>query len=130
MEINIPEVVAEVTEVFMQYEKALGANDVATIDRLFWDSPLTLRYGPNGTLLGHAAISKFRRARDIPGIRRTLRDTVITTFGRDFAVANTESDRIGEKVSSYQSQTWVRMKEGWRIVSAHVSESRSPPVRG
>ena len=124
MEINIPEVVTEVTEAFMRYEKALGTNDIDTIDQLFWESPLTLRYGPNGTLLGYAAISKFRRARNIPGIRRTLRNTIITTFGRDFAVANTESDRTGEHVSSCQSQTSVRMSEGWRIVSAHVSESR------
>lgn len=121
-EINIPEIVAEVTEAFMRYEKALGSNDLDTIDALFWNSPLTLRYGPNGTLLGHAAISAFRRARDIKGIERTLKNTVITTFGRDFAVANTESTRPGTDVTGRQSQTWVRMPEGWRIVSAHVSD--------
>jgi hypothetical protein len=121
MEINIPEVVAEVTEAFLRYEKALGTNDVATIDTLFWDSPLTLRYGPNGTLLGHAAISAFRHGRDIPGIKRTPRDTHITTFGRDFAVANTESDRPDGN-RGRQSQTWVRLPGGWRIVSAHVSD--------
>ena len=122
MEINIPEVVAEVTAAFMRYEKALSINDVDTIDTPFWQSPLTLRYGPNGTLLGHAAISNFRRARDIPGIKRMLKTTVITTFGRDFAVANTESDRRADKATGRQSQTWVRMPEGWRIVSAHVSD--------
>jgi hypothetical protein len=121
MEINIPEVVAAVTEAFLRYEKALGTNDVATIDTLFWDSPLTLRYGPNGTLLGHAAISAFRHGRNIPGIKRTLRDTQITTFGRDFAVANTESDRP-DGSRGRQSQTWVRLPGGWRIVSAHVSD--------
>lgn len=122
MEINIPEIVAEVTEAFMRYEKALSTNDVATIDTLFWKSPLTLRYGPNGTLLGHAAISAFRHARNIPGIKRALRNTVITTFGRDFAVANTESDRPADKAKGRQSQTWVRMPEGWCIVTAHVSD--------
>jgi hypothetical protein len=122
MEINIPEIVAEVTEAFMRYEKALGSNDIDAIDTLFWDSPLTLRYGPNGTLLGHGAISAFRRARDIPGITRTLKNTVITTFGRDLAVANTESDRPNNPATGRQSQTWVRMPEGWRIVSAHVSD--------
>ncbi len=122
MEINIPDVVAEVTAAFERYEQALSTNGLDTIDGLFWDNALTLRYGPNGTLLGHAAISAFRRARDITGIERTLKNTVITTFGRDFAVANTESDRPGTPVTGRQSQTWVRMPEGWRIVSAHVSD--------
>ncbi len=122
MEINIPEIVAEVTAAFERYEQALSTNDLDTIDGLFRDSPLTLRYGPNGTLLGHAAISAFRRARDIKGVERTLRNTIITTFGRDLAVANTESDRPGSDVTGRQSQTWVRMPEGWRIVSAHVSD--------
>ena len=122
MEIDIPEVVAEVTAAFDSYEQALSTNDLDTIDGLFWNSPSTLRYGPNGTLLGHAAISAFRRARDIKGVERTLKNTVITTFGRDLAVANTESDRPGTDVTGRQSQTWVRMQDGWRIVSAHVSD--------
>jgi hypothetical protein len=62
--------------------------------------------------------------RDIRAIERTLRDTVITTFGRDSAVANTESDRPASTSKGRQSQTWVRMPEGWRIVSAHVSDDR------
>jgi AtzH-like len=122
MEIDIPEVVAEVRDAFMRYERALATNDIDTIDTLFWRSPLTLRYGPNGTLLGHAAISAFRRARTITGIKRTLKNTIITTYGRDFAVANTESDRPAAQATGRQSQTWVRMPEGWRIVSAHVSD--------
>jgi hypothetical protein len=122
MEINIPEIVAEVSDAFMRYEKALATNDVDTIDNLFWNSPLTLRYGPNGTLIGHAAISAFRHARKIPGIRRTLKNTIITTYGRDFAVANTESDRPQDNATGRQSQTWARMPDGWRIVSAHVSD--------
>ena len=126
MEINIPEIVAEVAEAFEAYEQALSTNDLDTIDGLFWDNPLTLRYGPNGTLLSHAAISAFRRARDITGVERTLKNTQIITFGRDFAVANTESDRPGSDLTGRQSQTWVRMPEGWRIVSAHVSDQ--PPA--
>ena len=122
MEINIPEVVREVTNAFERYEQALSTNDLNTIDSLFWDSPLTLRYGPNGTLLGHSAISSFRRARDIKGVERTLKNTFITTFGRDFAVANTESNRPGSDLTGRQSQTWIRLHEGWRIVSAHVSD--------
>ena len=122
MEINIPEVVREVTNSFERYEQALSNNDLDTIDNLFRDSPLTLRYGPDGTLLGHSAISSFRRARNIKGVERTLKNTFITTFGRDFAVANTESDRPDSDVTGRQSQTWVRTPEGWRIVSAHVSD--------
>ena len=127
MEINIPEIVREVTNAFERYEQALSTNDLDTIDSLFRDSQLTLRYGPNGTLLGHSAISSFRRARDIKGVERTLKNTFITTFGRDFAVANTESDRPGSDLTGRQSQTWVRMPEGWRIVSAHVSDEPTKP---
>ena len=121
-EINIPEILAEARAAFDRYEAALAVNDVDTLAELFWDSELTLRYGPNGTLLSHAAIDGFRRARDIEGVDRTLRNTVITTFGRDVATANTESVRAGETTVGRQSQTWVRMPEGWRIVCAHVSD--------
>ena len=89
-EINIPEIVAEVTKAHERYERALGTNDLDVLDSLFWDSERTLRYGPNGTLVGHAAISAFRRARKIKGIERTVLNTVVTTFGRDFAVTNSE----------------------------------------
>ena len=122
LEVNIPEVVAEVTAAFNRYEAALTTNDLDTLAELFWKSGLTLRYGPNGTLLSHAAIDGFRRGRDIKGVDRTLQNTVITTFGRDMATANTESVRAGDTAIGRQSQTWVRMAEGWRIVSAHVSD--------
>jgi hypothetical protein len=122
MEINIPEIVAEVTEAFMKYETAILANDVEMINELFWNNKKTLRYGRNGTLVSHAALSMFRRSQDIGAWKRTLKDTYIVTFGRDFAVANTESTRSTADGINRQSQTWVRMPEGWRIVSAHVSD--------
>ena len=122
MEINIPEIVEEVTDAFMAYEKALLANDADMIDELFWNDEKTLRYGPNGTVVSHAALSAFRRSRDIGSWERNLKDTHIVTFGRDFAVANTESTRPGADGISRQSQTCVRLPEGWRIVSAHVSD--------
>lgn len=122
LEINIPEVVAEATAAFERYEAALAINDLDTLAELFWRSGLTLRYGPNGTLLSHAAIDGFRRARDIKGVDRTLQNTVITTFGSDLATANTEALRAGDSTVSRQSQTWVRMPQGWRIVCAHVSD--------
>jgi hypothetical protein len=121
LDINIPEVVAELTATFNAYERALLENDIAALNRLFWRSPHTLRYGVREALYSHAEIAQFRIERGPIDQRRTLRNTRITTFGCDFAIANTEylpkeSDRIGR-----QSQTWVRTDDGWKIASAHVS---------
>ncbi len=122
MEINIPEVVAEVTEQFMRYEKALTTNDVAVLDELFWDSPHTLRYGATEILHGYGEIKAFRAGRSPAGLDRTLLRTVITTYGRDFATANTTFSRAGSDRIGRQSQTWVRLPGlGWRVVAAHVS---------
>jgi hypothetical protein len=120
--INIPEIVAEVTAAFMRYEEALNANDVAVLDELFRDAPYTLRYGIGEELYGHDQIAAFRSARIPPG-RREIANTVITTFGRDFATASTEFRRPGQATTGRQQQTWVRFSEGWRIVAAHVSFS-------
>jgi len=120
-EINIPEVVAEVTAAFERYEKALTGNDVAVLDELFWNHPATLRYGVGENLYGYAAIAAFRQGRPAAGLDRTLRNTVITTFGRDLATANTEFLRPSTERIGRQSHTWVRMPDGWRIVAAHVS---------
>lgn len=119
MQINIPDVVAEVTAAFKRYEAALVANDVAVLDELFWDNPLTLRYGIGENLHGYSEIKAFRSARPSTGLARTLERTVITAYGRDMATANT-TFRRGGRVGR-QSQTWARMPEGWRVVSAHVS---------
>jgi hypothetical protein len=121
-EINIPEIVAEMTAAFMCYEEALNANDVAVLDELFRTAPYTLRYGIAEELYGHAAIAAFRGARTPPG-RRVISNTVITTFGRDFATASTEFRRPGQARNGRQQQSWVRFSEGWRIVAAHVSFS-------
>jgi hypothetical protein len=121
-EIDIPEVVAEVKEVHLRYEEALMANDFDVLDELFWDNPRTLRYGPNGTLVSHAAISAFRRSRKGKPAHRVVEDLRITTFGRNFAVTNQESKRPETGVVTRQSQTWIRTPQGWRIVSAHVSD--------
>jgi Protein of unknown function (DUF3225) len=121
LEINIPEVVAEVTETFMAYERALIANDVAALDTLFWDSPLTLRYGVGENLYGHKAIAAFRIGRPVIDMARRLINTVITTYGRDVATANTEFQRIGATMTGRQSHVWLRTEQGWRIAAAHVS---------
>jgi ketosteroid isomerase-like protein len=121
-EINLPDVVAEVTAAFTRYEDALNANDVAALNELFRDAPYTLRYGIGEELYGHEQIAAFRTARVPPG-RREIANTIITTFGRDFATASTEFRRPGQPSLGRQQQSWVRFAEGWRIVAAHVSFS-------
>ena len=123
MDINLPDVHAEVSAVFALYEQALVGNDVELLDELFWPSPFTVRYGVGENLVGIAAIRAFRASRSPVGLARELRHTVITTFGRDFATAMTEFVR--PHASGRQSQTWVRTAApghgGWRVVAAHVS---------
>lgn len=121
MEINHPETLAEVTRQFARYEQALTSNDVPVLDELFWHSPHTLRYGATENLYGSDEIAAFRAARPGQGLQRTVTRTVITAFGRDFATANIEFVRAGSDRIGRQSQTWVRLPEGWRVVAAHVS---------
>jgi Protein of unknown function (DUF3225) len=122
MEIDRPEVVAEVRSAFDAYEKALVSNDVETLDALFRRDPRTIRYGVGENLYGYAEIEAFRAARSPAGLARALSRTVITTYGRDFALASTLFHRASAagKVGR-QMQTWVRFDEGWRVVAAHVS---------
>jgi hypothetical protein len=126
-EIDNPEVVAEVTDVHTRYEQALVHNDLDTLALLFWNDAKTLRFGPNGTLVGHAAIDAFRRSRGSGAGQRQVDRLFVTTFGRDFAVTNLEARRPGSGRVARQSQTWVRMPEGWRIVAAHVSDEPEKP---
>ena len=121
MQINQPEVLAEVTAAFARYEDALVHNRVGVLDELFWTSPLTVRYGAGENLYGIDEIRAFRQARPSAGLARTLHRTVITTYGTDHATAMTEFFREGSNRTGRQSQTWVRMPEGWRVVAAHVS---------
>ncbi len=127
MDIDLPDVLAEIRAVFDRYEAALVANDIAALDAFFWDSPSTVRYGAGENLVGIDAIRRFRAARPSAGLARTLRRTVITTYGRDSATAMTEFVRPAFEYDGRltrigrQSQTWVRLPVGWRVVAAHVS---------
>lgn len=121
LEINIPEVVAEVTAAFQRYERALVANDVAVLDALFWKSPNTLRFGIAENLYGYEAITSFRSSRPPIDLTRQLKNTMIVSYGRDFATANTEFQRVGSSVTGRQSHVWVRTEDGWQIAAAHVS---------
>jgi len=122
MQVDLPDVLAEVTEQFARYEKALVANDVAVLDALFHADARTLRYGIGENLYGYDAIMAFRAARSPVGLMRKAARTIITAYGRDTAVASTlfyrdsAPGRVGR-----QMQTWVRFAEGWKIVAAHVS---------
>jgi hypothetical protein len=127
MEINNPQALAEVSASFRRYEDALATNDVAVLNELFWDSPLTLRYGITEILYGHEAIAAFRGARSPAGLAREVTNTVITSYGRDFATTNIEFRRSGRH--GRQSQAWARMPEGWRIVAAHVSYLDEPKAK-
>ncbi|SDA19777.1 Protein of unknown function [Methylobacterium sp. UNC378MF] len=122
MVIDDPAVKAEVVAAFWAYETALTTNDVPTLEALFRDDPLTIRYGIGENLYGMDAIRAFRRARSPVGLERTLAQTQVTTYGRDFATAMTLFTRAGApgKIGR-QSQTWARFPEGWRVVAAHVS---------
>ncbi len=125
-EINLPQVVTEVTAAFEAYENALTGNDVAVLDQLFWNSPHTLRYGATENLHGYEQIRAFRAARPAAGLARELRNTVVTTYGVDFATVNTEFMRAGVARIGRQSQTWMRTREGWKVVAAHVSLMEAP----
>jgi hypothetical protein len=127
MQVDLPEVVAEASAQFARYEKALVTNDVAVLDELFRDDPRTLRYGGGENLYGYAAIMAFRAGRPSVGLMRRTDRTVITTYGRDMAVASTlfYRDSAPGKVGR-QMQTWVRFPEGWKIVAAHVSVIDEP----
>jgi hypothetical protein len=122
MEIDLPDVLAEVTAQFARYEQALVSNDVTVLDELFRKDSRTLRYGIGENLYGYDAITAFRAARSPVGLNRKTAKTVITSYGRDTAVASTlfYRETLPGRVGR-QMQTWVRFPEGWRIVAAHVS---------
>ena len=130
MQVDLPDVLAEVTAQFERYEKALVSNDIAVLDELFRKDQRSLRYGVGENLYGYEEIMAFRAARSPIGLGRKTDRTVITTYGRDTAVASTlfHRESLPGRVGR-QMQTWVKFPEGWRIVAAHVSiidEPRDP----
>jgi hypothetical protein len=122
MDVNIPDVQAELAAVFNIYETALVTNDVETLDALFLISPQTIRYGIGENLYGYDEIAAFRAGRPSVGLSRTIERTVITTYGRDFGIAATlfRRENAPGKIGR-QMQTWVRTADGWKVAAAHVS---------
>jgi hypothetical protein len=121
MDLNRPEVLAELSAAFARYEDALVNNRIDVLDELFWASAQTVRYGVGENLYGIDAIRDFRNARPAQGLARTLQHTVLSTFGDDFGTAMTEFRREGGNKLGRQSQTWCRIDGRWCIVAAHVS---------
>ncbi|MTD27244.1 oxalurate catabolism protein HpxZ [Erwinia sorbitola] len=119
--IDRPVILAEVTAAFYRYEEALISNDIAVLDELFWHDKRTVRLGAGENLYGIDAIRAFRAARPSAGLFRQLQNTVITSYGDDFAVCSTEFTREGSDKTGRQQQTWIKLPCGWRIVAAQVS---------
>ncbi|MGD0963402.1 MAG: oxalurate catabolism protein HpxZ [Candidatus Acidiferrales bacterium] len=123
LEINDPEIVAELGALYPLYETALVTNDADALTRMFWASPHAMRFGAAENLYGIDQIAAFRKGRSPANIARTVRRLDIVTFGRDYGSITLEFERAvnGRTILGRQSQVWVRLPEGWRIVAAHVS---------
>jgi hypothetical protein len=127
MQINLPDILAEVATAFARYEKALVTNDIAVLDELFRTADETVRFGIAENLFGIEEIRSFRNNRPPINLARDVARTSITTYGKDFATTAITFHRAGDpgKVGR-QMQSWVRFPEGWRVVAAHVSLVPSP----
>ncbi|MDG4786966.1 DUF3225 domain-containing protein [Micromonospora sp. WMMD1102] len=129
MDVDRPEVVAEVAAEFAGYEAALVAGEVDAIVGYFWASARTVRFGVADHQIGIEEQRRWRSAQPPLPPGRRLYGTLISTFGTDTAVVNTFFDYPGGAATGRQTQTWVRLPVGWRIVSAHVSEYAPVPAR-
>lgn len=119
--IDLPEARAEVSALFHSYEAALMGNDVDALCNFFWDDARLTRYGIADRQLGIDEMRAFRAATPAPTFTRSLHNLRIHCFGSDMAVAQVEFVRSDTTLRGFQSQTWVRMLDGWKIVAAHVS---------
>jgi hypothetical protein len=123
MIINDPDVVAELRALYPRYEEALVTNDVDALISMFWRGLEVMRFGVTENLYGPEELAAFRKGRPAANLQRTVTRMDIVSFGRDFASITLEFERTtaSGKVHGRQSQVWVRLPEGWRIVQAHVS---------
>jgi Protein of unknown function (DUF3225) len=122
-EVNLPEVLAELHELYPRYEEALVSNDVETLVAMFWASPQVMRFGVTENLYGHEELEAFRKSRPSANLTRAVKRLEIVSFGHDFASITLEFERDTPRgiARGRQSQVWVRLSQGWRIISAHVS---------
>jgi hypothetical protein len=120
-DIDAPAIVAEVTAIFHAYEQALMGNDTAALNCYFWADERMTRYGIADRQLGYAEQVAYRAATPPPQFTRALENLRVHAYGPDLAVAQVEFIRSDTALRGFQTQTWVRQAEGWRIVAAHVS---------
>ncbi|MBK4346352.1 DUF3225 domain-containing protein [Lacisediminihabitans sp. G11-30] len=112
---------AGLLDAFWGYERALMANDLVALDGFFAPGPQTLRADAGGILVGHDAISAFRRGRG-GAPARTIGDVHVRRITDDTAVviAQTLPSTGGR---GQQTQVWCRTTDGsWVIEAAHVSQ--------
>jgi hypothetical protein len=123
MTINDPQVVAELEALYPLYEHALVTNDVEKLVEMFWAGPQVMRFGVTENLYGPEELEAFRKARPAANLARTIKRLDIVSFGHDFASITLEFERLtgSATVCGRQSQVWVRLRPGWRIVQEHVS---------
>jgi hypothetical protein len=121
MIINDPATLTELRSAFKRYEQALMNNDIEELTNLFWHAPQTVRYGIGENLYGIDEIVAFRSRRIGGSPQRRIMREALTVYGTDFGTANVEFQRSGSDRIGRQSQSWMRTKDGWKIVSAHVS---------
>jgi hypothetical protein len=123
MLINDPSTIEELRQLYPLYEAALINNHVETLTSMFWASPHAVRLGAGENLHGIDEIEAFRKSRPVANLARRIMRLYIVTFGKDFGSITLEFERETDSGTTRgrQSQVWVRLPEGWRIVSAHVS---------
>jgi hypothetical protein len=123
MTINDPKIMAELRALYPRYEEALVSNDVDTLMAMFWTGPEVMRFGVAENLYGPEELAAFRKGRPAANLARKVTRLDIVSFGEDFGSITLEFEREGGSgtVRGRQSQVWVRLEMGWRIVSAHVS---------
>src|ERR1700712_5958179 len=129
MQINLPEVIAEVCAAFVEYERALVANDIETMNALFWNATETVRYGIAEIQHGGDAIRQWRETCAPVPASRKLHRTVITTFGMDFATVSTEFTSDTTLLIGRQMQRWERECRKTQLKRVLKRSSRTRLIR-
>ena len=120
-QVNLPEVVAEITKIFHEYEQALMTNEVEKLNQYFWQDDRVTRYGIADRQWGIQELVTYRQATPAPDFTRTLEHLRVSTFDQNTAICQVEFVRSDTTLRGFQTQTWVKILGVWRIVSAHVS---------
>jgi len=120
-QVNLPEVVAEITKIFYEYEVALMTNDVEKLNQYFWQDERVTRYGIADRQFGINELITYRQATPVPDFTRTLENLRVITIDETTAICQVEFVRSDTNLRGFQTQTWIKMMGVWRIFSAHVS---------